>query len=252
MCPPKENHFDAIIVGSGPGGGSIAKELNKQGWKTLILEKGSAPPIKGTAAQLIPMALVPGRSLHFTQQFLGLIHSTTLGGSSMIYYANAFDPPYQMFDAYGIDLRSYVTEVKQELLIAPLADDLLGPAAKRIMGSAQELGFPWEKLPKIVYQENCRLDCDKCVMGCPFGAKWTSRMVIEEMCQNGSVLLTGAHAQRVLQESHTDTGVAYTHNGTKKQAYAPIIILSAGGIGTPKVLRQSGFEVSGPTSSSPP
>lgn len=70
----RHNEFDAIIVGSGPGGGSVANELSKRGFKILLLEKGRGAPIKGTATQLIPMALVPGRSLHFTQQMLGLIH----------------------------------------------------------------------------------------------------------------------------------------------------------------------------------
>ena len=128
----KHAEFDAIIVGSGPGGGSVAKELSKRGLKTLILERGQGEPIRGTAAQLIPMALIPGKSLHFTQQMLGLIHGITVGGSSVIFYANAFDPPYEMFESYGIDLRPEIDEAKQELPIAPLSDDLIGPAAKGI------------------------------------------------------------------------------------------------------------------------
>lgn len=95
----KDNEFDVIIVGSGLGGGSVANELSKRGWKTLILEKGRGEPIKGTAMQGISMALIPGKSLHFTQQMLGLIHGISVGGSSVIYYANAFDPPYEMFES---------------------------------------------------------------------------------------------------------------------------------------------------------
>jgi choline dehydrogenase-like flavoprotein len=170
--------FDAIVVGSGPGGGSVVSELSKRGWKVLILEKGTAEPLEGSIMQTIRMALIPGRSLHFTPQLLGLIHAITLGGSSIIYYANAFEPPYEMFDAYGIDLRRAVAEVNQELPIAPLSDGLVGPAARMIMDSARELGYEWGKLPKIVYQDRCRLNCDKCVMGCPYGAK----MVIAAVC----------------------------------------------------------------------
>jgi choline dehydrogenase-like flavoprotein len=172
---------------------------------------------------------------------LGLIHGVTLGGSSVIYYANAFDPPYDMFDSYGINLRSDVAEIKQQLPIAPLSDDLLGPAASRIMDSALELGYEWNKLPKIVFQENCQPNCDKCTMGCPYNAKWSSRMYIEEVCENGSTLITGACVERVLQEDHTAIGVEFTLNGKKQQAHAPTIILSAGGIGTPLILRRSGI-----------
>ena len=236
----KDNEFDVIIVGSGPGGGSVANELSKRGWKTLILEKGRGEPIKGTATQLISMALIPGKSLHFTQQMLGLIHGITVGGSSVIYYANAFDPPYETFESYGIDLRPEVDEVKRELPIAPLSDDLIGPAARRIMDSAKGLGYEWNKLPKIVYHDKCRPNCDKCVMGCPYGAKWSSRMYVEDACENGSGLLTGAHVKRVLQENHTASGVEFTHQGTQHQAFAKTIVLAAGGIGTPLILRRSG------------
>jgi choline dehydrogenase-like flavoprotein len=177
-----KQEFDAIIVGSGPGGGSVAGELSKHGLKTLILEKGNGESIKGNTRQAITTTLIPGKNLHFTQQMLGIMHGVAVGGSSIPYNACAFDPPYEMFDKYGIDLRPEVEEVKGELPIAPLVDELVGPAAKRIMDSARELGYEWNKIPKIVYQDNCRPNCDKCSMGCPYGAKWTSRMAIEEAC----------------------------------------------------------------------
>jgi choline dehydrogenase-like flavoprotein len=237
-----DNEFDAIIIGSGPGGGSVANELSKRGWKILILERGRGEPIEGTASQLISMALIPGKSLHFTQQMLGLIHGIAVGGSSLIYYANAFDPPYEMFESYGIDLRSEVDEAKHELPIAPLSDDLIGPAARRIMDSARNLGLEWNKLPKIVYQDKCRPNCDKCVMGCPYGAKWSSRMYVEDAYANGSILVTGAHVKRVLQKDHTASGVEFNHQGTQLQAFAKTIVLAAGGIGTPLILRQSGIQ----------
>lgn len=238
----KDHEFDVIIVGSGPGGGSVANELSKKGHKILILERGGGKPLKGTPAQLISMGLIPGKSLHFTQQMLGLIHGITVGGSSVLYYACAFDPPYEMFRTYGIELREDVDEAKQELPIAPLSDDLMGPAARRIMDSARDLGYEWNKLPKIVYQDKCRPDCDKCTMGCPYGAKWSSRMYVEDACEKGSVLLTGAYVERVLHENHTASGVEFIHQGARHRAFAKTIVLAAGGIGTPFILRKSGIQ----------
>lgn len=237
-----KDEFDAIIVGTGPGGGSVAKELSKQGWKILILEKGARKPITGTARDTIPIALIPGKSLHFTQQMLGLIHAIGVGGSSLIYYANAFDPPYDMLENYHIDLRSEVAEVKQELPVNPLADHLIGPAARRILESARDLGYGWDKLPKIVYQDKCRLNCDKCVMGCPYGAKWSSRMYIDEVCASGAVMITNANVKRVIQENNTASGVEFVYQGRQYRAFAKTIILAAGGIGSAMILRQSGFQ----------
>lgn len=241
MNTPMDSEYDAIIVGSGPGGGSVANEVSKRGWNTLILERGRGEPIKGTAMQCLSMGLIPGKSLLFTQQMLGLIRCITVGGSSVVYCGCAVDPPYELFDSYGVDLRPEVKAVKQELPIAPLSDRLIGPAARRIMDSAQDLGYEWNKLPKIVYQDKCRPNCDKCTMGCPYGAKWSSRMYVEEACRNGSTLLTGAHVKRVLREIHTASGVEFSYQGKQRQAFAKVIVLAAGGIGTPLILRQCGI-----------
>jgi choline dehydrogenase-like flavoprotein len=237
--------FDAIVVGSGPGGATVANELSKRGKRILILEWGSGRPIKGTLLQSASIALTPGRGLLFTQQMLALIRGITLGGSSILAYATAFDPPFQIFDAYGIDLRLEVKEAKKELPIAPLADGLIGPAAGRIMDSAQDLGINWQKLPKIVYQDLCRPDCDKCTMGCPYGAKWTARMYVDEACKRNSVLLTGAHVKCVIGRKNIAEAVVFSIRGKEYQVAAPTIILAGGGIGTPLILRASGVERAG-------
>lgn len=36
----KENHFDAIVIGSGISGGWAAKEFCEKGLKTLVLDRG--------------------------------------------------------------------------------------------------------------------------------------------------------------------------------------------------------------------
>ncbi|MDY6830422.1 MAG: NAD(P)-binding protein, partial [Thermodesulfobacteriota bacterium] len=46
------SHYNAIIVGSGPGGATVARELTKQGKKVLILEWGGNAPIKGSMFQM--------------------------------------------------------------------------------------------------------------------------------------------------------------------------------------------------------
>lgn len=241
----KNTSFDAIIVGSGPGGAAVTHELSKHGKRVLVLEKGSGDKIKGTPLQCASIAMIPGRSLLITQQFLSLVRGIAYGGSTVLYYACAFDPPYEMFESYGIDLRPDVEQLKKDLPVAPLSHDLLGPAARRIMESAQALGYAWHKLPKIVYQEKCRLNCDKCTMGCPYGAKWTSRMYIDETLGRGSLLLTGAHVERVVAQAGSATAVRFTQAGKTHQVTAPVIVLAAGGIGTPLILRNSGIAGAG-------
>jgi choline dehydrogenase-like flavoprotein len=235
-----QGKFDAIVIGSGPGGATVARELSRREARVLILERGSSVEIRGTMLQFMAMGLVPGRNLLVTEELLMLIRATILGGSSIMAYATAFEPPYAIFERHGIDLKRDVEDTKRELPIAPLADELIGPAARRIMQNAKDLGYAWAKLPKIVNQEKCLPDCDKCTMGCPHGAKWNARVYIAEACAQGATLLTDATVTRLgIRDGRVDS-VDFSRDGAKHRVSAPLVILSAGGIGTPPILRASG------------
>ena len=240
-----QKEFDAIVVGTGPGGGTVAKELTASGKKVLILEWGNNEPIKGTAAQAISQMMVPGKSFLITNGMLGIARGITTGGSSIFYYGTAFEPPVDMFKSYGVDITLEIEEVRKELPIGRLADDLIGPMTKRMMESAGDLGYQWEKLPKFNFQDKCKADCWKCNWGCPEGAKWNARMFVEDAVNNGAVLINHARVTSVIKDNGKAVGVNYRKKGQRLSAMAPLVILSAGGIGSPMILRQSGISQAG-------
>jgi choline dehydrogenase-like flavoprotein len=237
--------FDAIVVGSGPGGATVARELSRRKKKVLILEWGGNAPVKGTILQTIEVGLIPGKGLLFTPEMLSLVRGITTGGSTFLYYATSFDPPYEMFQRHGIDIREEVDEAKRELPVATLSDDLIGPLARRIMRSAQAIDLPWGKLPKMIYQDKCRPDCDRCTYGCPYGAKWTARQYIDEAVLDGAVLVNRAKARKVILKRRVAIGVEFRTGGKSFRVFSPIVIVSAGGIGSPLILRASGITNAG-------
>jgi len=235
--------YDVIIVGSGPGGASVAKELVDTDKNVLMLERGDNDPIKGSLTQVAMNAGIPTQSLLFTNyKFLAMVRGLCTGGSSIFYCATAFDPPFEMMDAYGIDLRKEVQQLKQEIPIAPAEDRLMGVGAKRIMNSALELGFEWKKLNKFIYQDKCKPDCHKCSYGCPYGAKWTARNFVEESTAKGMTLVNGAKVSKVLFEGGRAVGVRYRKNLVHHDVYAKQIVISAGGVGSPEILKRSGLD----------
>ena len=138
-----ENDF--IVVGSGPGGATVAKELSQRKKKVLILEWGDNDPLTGSFWHIAKSLFPPGKGLLLTPQLLGLIRGITTGGSSIYYYATCFPVPFDMLKTHGIDITRDVEEMRAELPIGPLKDEMMGPMAWRIMDSAQDLGYNWQK-----------------------------------------------------------------------------------------------------------
>ena len=242
MTPFKTLTYDVIVVGSGPGGAAVAREMARRGARVLILEQGSAAPLTGTLRQMAAIAAVPGRSTYVNQDGSLLVSGVVAGGSSAINYATAMPPPLPLFLRYGIDLQTALDDLRTEVPMLPLPDSLVGPMAKRIMQSAQSLGHAWQKLDKMIYADKCRTACWRCTYGCPFGAKWTARNFIDEALAHGAELLADAKVRRVIVKEGRAIGVELAHTQQQYQVFAETVVLAGGGIGTPRLLHASGLD----------
>ncbi len=245
MSEQVETKYDAIVVGSGPGGGSVARDLTLQGKRVLILEWGPDLKLEGKLSQYIRYGASPPHSMVVTSQGLGIVRGMLMGGSSIFYYGTCFPVPVQMLRAHGVDLQQEMETVRQELPIGPLKDEMFTPMAARIMQSAQDLGYNWQKLDKFMFQDRWQPGMKFGYYGDPHDVKWSSKMLVEQAVQKGATLLDHARVERVLVEGNTATGVEYRHRGKKANASADRIIVAAGGIGTPLILRRSGIEEAG-------
>lgn len=243
--PLSNSLFDTIVVGSGPGGATVAKELSMRGQKVAVVEWGSDAPLEGKFLQMAGIAAVPGKGAFINSDLSLLMRGITAGGSSTINFATAMAPPADLFSKYGIDLSAEVAEVAQELPLATLTDDLVGPLANKIKSSALSMGLNWQNLQKFTYLDKCRTHCHRCAYGCPYDAKWNARMYLNQAIESGAKLLVKAKVSRVLTEKNRAVGVEFSQQGKVKQLRANNIVLAAGGIGTPRILAASGVARAG-------
>ena len=166
-----------------------------------------------------------------------------VGGATSMYCGCAAPPPAWFKAKYGVDIDTEVSETIEELEIEPLPPDLRGGASTHIAQAAQALGYPWE--PQLKFMKPARaqpFDCGaKCMLGCRCHAKWSAAEYVDQAAAAGCDLRTGARVERVIVEEGHVVGVEgrFTSRGEPFTARAHRVILSAGGIGTPRLLQAS-------------
>lgn len=239
-----EINVDTIIVGSGPGGATVARHLARAGRQVLILEKGldwRCHPLYGTYPGA--MLYTDRMSLLYSKQGLNIIRPLMVGGATSMYCGCAAHPLPWWREQYGIDLHRYAQETVDELHIAPLPAALRGVASTRLAAAADELGMAWEPQDKFI--RPARADSFRCgatcMLGCRCGAKWSAAEYVDDAVRAGAALWTGATAERVLVSGRAVAGVTGRIQGQAFTVHAPRVVVAAGGIGSAVLLRRSGL-----------
>jgi choline dehydrogenase-like flavoprotein len=248
--------LDSVVVGSGPGGATVARQLARAGGRrVLLLELGHDRRQRWDQGTYLGVLRSTDRaSLLFTRQGLNVIRPLLLGGATNMFCACAHRPPSWLEERYGLGLGPDVDETLDELGVAPLPAELRGAASTRLAEAADALGLRWEPEPKFIrparageaaFGEACGA---RCMLGCRCGAKWTASEYVDEAVAAGCELVTGARVERVLIEDGRAVGVAGVRTGlggAPFEARATRVVLAAGGIGTPLILQASGVDRAG-------
>ena len=243
---------DVIVVGSGPGGATVARELARRGRKVLLLERGYDHRSKfyyGT--YLGALRYTDRMALLFTEEGLNIIAPIMVGGATGMYTGCAAMPPPWMKTRYGIDLEADAQATVDELGIEPLPAHLRGKASTRIARAAQAIGYEWFAQPKFMRPSRCQeagqaFDCRAgCMLGCTCHAKWHAAEWVDDAVAHGAVLKTSARVNRVLIEDGHAVGVEGRIGFRKFTARAGTVVLAAGGIGSPRILLNSGLNEAG-------
>jgi choline dehydrogenase-like flavoprotein len=220
-----------IVVGSGAGGATVARELAIQGMDVTLIEKGSSVPSE-KAFQCYDNLDVG----------VELLKTTCLGGTTLVTAGNAVRTCQQEFQKLGIDLSGEFEEVEAELKVGPLPDTHFGEGTMKIMEASASLGLTMEKMPKFINPTEC-VPCGKCAFGCPRNAKWSSLEYLAEAEKHGAHIVDNSPVTRIMTPAGQVKGVEIlnSENGVKKEYIADTVILCSGAIETPRLLRSAGL-----------
>ena len=217
-----------LIVGSGAGGATVAKELAARNAEVVLLERG--PKVREKEA---------AHCYAKVQSEVEILRTCCLGGTTLVSAGNGVHALESELRARGLDLRAEFEETERELKIRPLPDSHLGAGTKRLMTAAAELGFQVTRMPKCIDHAKCT-PCGKCAFGCPHNAKWTALEFLEQARQNGAKILTDTPVDDLIMRNGAIAGVR-----TLDRLYeADIVVLTAGALETPRLLQRIGLPIS--------
>lgn len=242
----------AIVVGSGAGGAAVAKELQGS-FEVLVLEAGRefrpfalslALPERLKRLGLLfderhISLLFPSMRVQRTRRGMVLVHGIGTGGTTTLATANALRLD-QGLKAIGVDLDDEFAELEREITVSIPARTRWNETTQRLFSVFEEMGLEPRPLPKMRRRQPCA-HCGRCVLGCPSGAKWDSREFLRAAVDRGARLITGCRVGRVVIENGRAVGVAAKAGSRREFFRGDVVVLAAGGFGSPVILQNTGI-----------
>lgn len=241
----------AIVVGSGAGGATAARELQSRGFEVIILEAG--PHFKPFTWNLSRIELIkrlgliktgitkyffPQVELRQSSPELVLVRGLTTGGCTTLSCGNLVRTDRGLKDI-GLDLSPEFQELEDEIHPKPFPQDKWRPLTTKMFQTAKDMGLNPQPTPKAVEPRLC-ISCGLCELGCKTGARWDSRRFMKQAMRSGAKLETNSPVEKVLFEGGKVSGVQIKSKGVQTLK-ADVVVLAAGGIGTAQILKNSGL-----------
>ncbi|MBF0101628.1 MAG: GMC family oxidoreductase [Desulfobacterales bacterium] len=240
----QDSNVEYLVVGTGPTGATIARELAIAKKNVLIIEKGKWHS-EHTLGFPLGIRILDGfgyLSKSIDGTYIG--RAITVGGCSMVYNANVFNPTNHIMQALGMDLMPEVTAIRKEIGVSVLPERFFHhcEGGNRLREAAYKMGLTFIPQEKFINPDKCKIGCDWCMLGCKYQAKWTSRAYLKEALQNNATLIHSIGVKKVLFHKQRAIGVLLENN---QKLYAQNIIVSAGGMGSAQILLRSGINYAG-------
>ena len=238
--------YDAIIVGSGAGGATLAKELAGRGMKVLVVEKGEHYSAFGDLNTLFHFhqAQISTKSYRYSREGIMLLRTYVAGGSTIVSCGNGMRCLEKELAEFGITLEDEFTEAEEEMKINPYPEEYLSNGSRAIIKASRSLGYTMELMPKFIDPGLCS-NCGLCFAGCNNSAKWTAADYLSEAEASGARILYNTSVSELVIRKGKVEGIHVGRTKNRRFIGAGKVILSAGGLATPVILNQAGVEMAG-------
>ncbi|MFZ9608734.1 MAG: GMC family oxidoreductase N-terminal domain-containing protein [Candidatus Limnocylindrus sp.] len=246
---------DVLVIGSGAGGGSIARDLARAGKRVMVIEAGALYnertfPTKERDAYerlYLDSGFTATDDAH-----IAILAGGTVGGGTTVNWMTSIPVPDRVREEWeeqhGVEgaasaaFKRDLDEVLREVGAQPSAT--MPPKDAAIMRGAEARGWSGEQIQ--MNRAKCG-DCGTCGFGCKRGSKQsTLRLHLPQALEAGAHLIPDCKAERLIIANGEVRGAITTY-GTRAGAprtleiIAPQVVVSGGALRTPLLLRRSGL-----------
>ncbi len=262
---------DAVIVGSGPGGVSVAERLAGAGLRVLIVEAGPYLEPKdypySTLGAMRSLLLEKGILGAFGKSMSTVLAGRAVGGGSVVNSGIIVHTPEDIFRSlsqeYGLelpmrDIMTYEDELAHKLKTGVLPDMVKSGTTHLIDRAARKLQLHDHDILKNM--PNC-IGSGQCLQGCRAGKKQSLNIWIDELIKNKNVFLYSsaevsnfefkngkivALHGKFIHHISLKSGAKFsvTPSGKLRRKNKGLIVILAGGaVSTPLILSKSGINL---------
>lgn len=256
---------DVVIVGSGAGGATLAKELAEKDLKVIVVEEGDyftqkdfvGPPIE----RMMRFCRNGGSTFTLGKVQIALPLGRTVGGTTTVNSGTCFRAPRRVLESWGRDfglegidyetMEPFFRRVEQIINVRPVPWDLLGPNGWIAHKGSRALGYTGGPILRNITA--CH-GAGQCAFGCPTDAKQAMHLsYLPRSWRAGSRIYARASAEWVTFEKGRASGIVARFQDDRDRPLgrltvkAKIVAVACGAIGTPvfllrnKIGNRSGF-----------
>lgn len=252
---------DVLVIGTGCGGATVGHALAERGHAVTFVERGgywTKDDFDQREANMLAK-IDGGRGLDTSDDgAVALTYGNNVGGASVHYWADSYRlPPDRLAEwegAHGLEghgadvLAPHWERLERDLNVHEADDVYVNEMNRRVRDAATTLGWLVERVPQA------RRGCQRsghCMQGCAYDAKQSQLVThLPAAVANGARIYADLDATRLHWTGRRVTGVTCEvldratglPAGPTVRIDAKVVIVAAGGYGTPRFLLRQGLQ----------